>query len=298
MGQPSGQVAPSEPRSLTGTQTATKHYMVFAQFDTMDTHSVRPALPPTHLAWCENLQIIAPNYLNVVPGPLAALTTIVGKTVTRIFYATYASNDYAICFCTDGSATQVNLASGAQVSIAGPGTFSQTPDVAIWSSQRILIADPTAGYCTWDGVAFVRVGGVSPNIVVTAGGAGYNSGANVAITGGSGSGATATATVVAGVVVAVVLTNPGTGFLPTDTLTVTITPVAGGSGATATAIPWPTFALVPTTLAVFQGRVWIAGGGTSAGGRVLSWTGTGGYDDVLAAHASGSTTINDSDLVH
>ena len=50
-----------------------------------------------------------------------------------------------------------------------------------------------------------------------------------------------------------------------------------------------------TTLAVFQGRVWL---GRGSSGRELEWTGTGGFDDFSPSNASGALNINDADLVH
>jgi hypothetical protein len=165
-----------------------------------------------------------------------------------------------------------------------------------WKSERILIADPTAGYCTWDNVTFTKSGGISPSLNITAGGSGYSSGANVAITGGSGAGATASATVVNGVVVALTLLTPGSGYKAGDTITVTITPVGAGGGATATGRIWPILGGAPgffvSTLAVFQGRVWLAGG------RNYQWTGTAGYDDTNPANAAGSSVLTDADLPH
>jgi hypothetical protein len=79
--------------------------------------------------------------------------------------------------------------------------------------------------------------------------------------------------------------------------------IGSGSGATAIAHVWPFInssiaAYAFTTLAVFQGRVWLGGG------ALLTWTGTGAtygnvaYDDFLAADASGSLIISDADLIH
>jgi hypothetical protein len=275
---------------LTSQQTATKEFLVFDGFETMDTQQARQALPPNRLAWCENLQPIGKNYLFSCAGPNPALATIAGKQAQRLFYAFVLNTDYEIYCATDGSMFAVNIASGAQTTIAGPGTFS-LPDVAVWQSQVLLIADPTAGYAAWNGQTLSKSGGVSPNLIVTAGGSGYTT-PTVTISGGSGAGATATATVVAGVVTGLTLTNAGSGYKATDTLTVTINPVGGGAGATATAKVWPFFSITPTTLAVFSGRVWLGGG------RTLTWTGVQGYDDAAAANASGSTIIPDSDLVH
>jgi hypothetical protein len=106
-----------------------------------------------------------------------------------------------------------------------------------------------------------------------------------------------------GFVIGTVLTYTGTtltltanaahnGLGATDVLTfsaVNISPVAGGSNAFAIIKVWPQFAIQPTTLAVYSGRVWLGGG------RTLTWTGTKGFDDAAAADASGSTNIPDSD---
>lgn len=267
-------------------------YIVLNQFETMDTQNTRFDLARDRLAWLENLQPIGRNRLQIVPAALAAMATLTGEAVQKLFFANYNSTDYIIAFCASGAAYQVNAGSGSFVKFANAGTFSNA-DMTQWQSSRILIADPTVGYSTWDGTAFVKPGGVSPNIVVTAPGSGYAGGATAAITGGSGSGATASVQVVGGAVVGLTLTNAGSGFKAGDTLTVTISPVSGGSGATASAKVWPIFSLSsPTTIAVFQGRVWLAGG------RQLTWTGTGGYDDSASANASGSTTLSDADLVH
>ena len=267
------------------------HYLVYRDFKTMDTQQSRIGLPADHLSWLENLQPVGANNLVQVPGPAAPTASIPGKTVFREYYATYGGVDYTIMFMSDGSAYQVNLAGGAQVNFAPPGTFAN-PDMCQYASDRILIVDSSAAYCEWDGSVFVKAGGVSPNIVITNGGSGYSSAPSVTIGGGSGSGATATAVVnAAGAVVSVVLTAAGSGFKAGDTLTVTF----GGPGtsAAATAIVWPIITIPNlTSIAVFQGRVWMAGN------RTLLWTGTKGFDDVLAADASGSTILADSDLPH
>lgn len=275
------------------TQESNKKYIIFSGFETMDTQSAREALPNSKLNWCENLQIVGPNQLVVCNGPGTPINSIPNEIITSQFYANYTppggvNTDYIICFCQSGAAYQVNAITGTFVKFALAGTFSPTPDMTTWSSQRILMADPIAGYCTWDGNAFVQTGGVSPNIVVTAGGSGYGAPPTVTISGGSGAGATAHSVLTGGVVTSVVLDTPGTGFKAGDTLTVTF----GSGTATATAIVWPFFSLTPTTLAIYAGRVWLAGT------RVLTWTGTAGFDDAKAADAAGSTTLNDADLVH
>jgi hypothetical protein len=281
-----------KPRDETARPTpAELNHLVFDEFQHMDTQSTRAGLHPKRLNWLENLMPIGPNYLYTVPAPLSPLTSLTGLTIAKSFYAFFNNIDYQVAFPTDGSGWVINLASGAQTKFAVAGTFSN-PDCTQWQSQRILIADPTAGYATYDANAFVVSGGLSPNIIITNGGSGYTGGATAAFSGGHGSGATATVTVVGGIVTAITLTNAGTGYLASDTVTITISAVSGGSGATATCKVWPQFTGTFTTLAVYLGRVWLGAG------RTLTFTGTGGYDDAAAADASGSTTIADSDLVH
>jgi hypothetical protein len=86
------------------------------------------------------------------------------------------------------------------------------------------------------------------------------------------------------------LTNPGGGYLASDVLTLTISG-GGGTGATGTAHVWP-FATKGTTLAIFQGRVWLGGA------RLIQYTGTAGFDDFNVANAAGAFTVSDTDLVH
>jgi len=284
-----------------GSEFSNKKLIPFTEFQGMTTQVLRQDCPQKKAAWMENLQPIGANNVRCTPAATAAIASLAsqGETITKQFYFDFGlSTDYIACFCLSGAAYTVANPSGAIVKFANAGTFSATPDVTNWSLQRMLIADSVAGYCTYDTVAFVKLGGVSPNITVTAGGSGYSSGATAASSGGSGSGDTYSVTVVGGVVTAITLLTPGTGFLPTDTLTLTITPVSGGTGATAIAHVWPSVSPNPTTLAIFQGRVFLAQK------NVLTYTGTGasyggvGYDDFKTGDAAGTSTIQDTDLAH
>src|SRR6266852_722817 len=435
-------------------QRSAQKFIVFEQFEKMNTQSVRQALSEKEMAWLENLQPISGNNLTTVPAPLAAIVTI-SETITSQFFANLGALDYIISFTSVGGGWATNIATGVSTQFASPGTFT-APDMTVWQSADVLINDPTSGYSVWNGTVFVRRGGVSPNLILTAGGTNYTSVPTVAITGGSGTGATAVATIGTPAVIAVnvitggtqygpapgvvfaggggsgaaatasidprglntititfqgqynlptvpsvgfsggggsgaaatiimtlsgggfyvvqsititnrgsgyssapiiaitggapvpggdaraictvgdgrvtaitvtnggsgytsapsvsftgggsgtgasaaavvggsnvttlTLTNPGSGYLSSDALTLTISG-GGGSGATGTAHVWP-FVTAGTTLAVFQGRVWLGGG------RLIQYTGTGGFDDFAAANASASFTINDADLVH
>lgn len=287
-------------RGALGPQQTVSHYITFGDFKGMNTQSDRHALPENTPAWLENVQPIGPNNLAVVPGPAPTLATLPGETITRQFFAPFNGKNYEIDICASGNAYAVDLNNGSINKFVNFGSLNAQADVTVWNSQRILIADPNIGYATWDGTVFARQGGVSPNLVLTAGGTGYTLGADVAISGGSGSGATATAQTSGGIVVGLMLTGSGVGYLPGDTLTVTITPHGGGggSGATGSAHPWPTITK-PNSLAVFAGRVWLSNN------RSITYTGTGagaafggvGYDDFTSADASGTTTLLDPDLI-
>lgn len=173
-------------------------------------------------------------------------------------------------------------------------------------------------------------------IILTAGNYSVSAGVYPLIfTGGGGTGATGTATLGLDpsgfttniVVLQVFLTANGINYASSPTVTVNAAAttqatflaltasqgtgydttanvvIGSGSGATAIAHVWPFItssiaAYAFTTLAVFQGRVWLGGG------QLLTWTGTGatygnvGYDDFLDADASGSEIISDADLIH
>lgn len=276
---------------MASSQFENKDVIVFSELNGMNTQSDRHDLDEKKAAWMENIQPIGPNNIISVPAPHSALKNIAGETVTREYYFNFSNGtDYVIAFCASGAAYAVTNPGAVQTTIATAGTFSSDPDCTQWGTSVLLIADSVAGYCSWNTHTLSKFGGLSPNISVTAGGTGYVA-PTVAFSGGSGSGATGTVQQTGGVVTGVTLTAAGTGYLASDTITVVISD-SGGSGATATAEVWPNLTPHPTTLAVFQGRVWLAST------NVVTYTGTHGYDDFSTGNASGTFTINDPDLVH
>src|SRR5215472_7504517 len=285
-------------------QRSNQKFIVFEQFQKLNTQSVRQALKEGELAWLENLQPIAPNNLAAVPGPAKTALATLSETASTMFYAFMNGTDYLVVFTTAGAAFTVNIATGVISQFAPDGTFSN-PDLTTWQGQRLLIADPKAGYSTFDGNVYVNTGGVSPNITVTNGGAGYSpsSPPSVTISGGSGTGATAHAVVgPTGAVISVVLDNPGVGYLPGDTLTVTFG-TSPGSGAAAHAVMTgysvtslsianPNFfsASLPSQTLVFSGSPTVPARG-SAGFIWNSGTGAGTITSVaLAAAGFGYTS--------
>jgi hypothetical protein len=291
-------VALSPQTQRSASQVGNSKFILFQTFKKMNTKVARQNLSEQEVAWMENLQPIADNDLQTVPGAAATLTTLTGKTVSRFFPTNLGAVDYIIAFNIDGSAIAVNANTGAQTVIAPTATFSPFPDMTTYASSHILIMDPTGGYATWDGTLFVGSGGISPNIVVTNGGSGYGAAPVVSFTGGAGGnagGATATAILSGGSVVAVTLTNPGTGNAAGAAITVVFTG-ANTTPATATVVVWPQ--VKGNTITVFAGRVWWASALSTGNYRILNFTGTAGFDDINPANAAGSTTITDNDLVH
>ena len=249
-------------------QRAQTKFIIFENFEKMNTQSIRQSLPENQLSWLENLQPIAGNNLTTVPAPAAAALALIGETISTMFYAALNEIDYFVAFTTVGSAYLIQISNGLLTKFATAGTFSSQPDVTTWEATRLLIADKIAGYSTFDGKLYVSQGGVSPNITVTAGGSGYGTAPTVTISGGSGTGATAVATVQNGSVIAVTLTNPGTGYQATDTLTVAFG-TSPGSGATATV----TMTGSPITGVTFQN---LANNSQPIGNYALVFTGGGG----------------------
>jgi hypothetical protein len=263
---------------------AENQVMAFPSIQKLDTKKSRLNLPETLASWMENLQPIAPNNLVAVPAPGIQIASLGGQSITRVFGVTLNGVDYVIVATVAGLMFAVNLFTNQVLTIVGAGAVI-APDVTVYASQRILIADQALGYATWDGRVFVAALGVSPNIEVLTGGSGYTNGAAVTFT-GSGGGASAHIVAVGGVVVQIILDSPGNFYSGA----VGVVIGGGGSGATASARAWPTIPC--TTIAVFGGRVWFGNG------RVLQWTGTAGYDDTNPANAAGSLLISDSDLSH
>jgi hypothetical protein len=306
---PQGQHAPHREQPPPNAPPPPKrNYLVFSQIKGMNTKNARVGLAPDELAWLENVMPVGPNNLLGVPGNGVPVATVMGVTFNRMYDVFMRGEHYKICFASNGAGYQINAVTGSVVMFAPPGTFS-APDITIYRADRILIADPTAGYCTWDTVVFVVQGDVSPNLTLQASGSLYTSPPTFTITGGSGGGAGGTTTIRNGVVTGLQLTNAGNGgYKLGDTLTVVFAGGGGGSGAMANAFVWPFLGFTPNSVAYWQGQVWITGarfGSPISTARILAYSGTTSQDavnpspiayDNFSNQGSGSNVINDADL--
>ena len=284
-----------------GEQRDQTKFIVFENFEKMNTQSIRQSLSEKELAWLENLQPIAGNNLTTVPAPAAAALATITGTVSVMYYAALNGVDYFAVFTQAGSGYLITISNGNVNHFAPDGTYSPYPDVTTWQASRLLIADPIAGYGTFDGTIVVGQGGVSPNITVTNGGSGYGTPPPVTISGGSGTGATAHAVVENGQVIQVVLDSPGHGYKAGDVLTVTFG-TSPGSGAAAhvtmTGAPVTSIGLVNggsfTSPAVGNHALTFSGGGGTGAAGFANVAFVGGNQQIagiaLTSIGSGYTS--------
>lgn len=171
---------PRPQQQHTGGTPGPRQFIILDNMPKMNTRPMRQNLSEKEAYWIENLQPIAGNDLKIVPAPIFPLTILPGKTVARQFSTALLVNpadpnsqliDYVIFFATDGSATAVRADNGTSIQFAPPGTFSTTPDMTTFSDSMVLIADPLAGYCTWDGLTFTpAINGIPCTTVAVFGG--------------------------------------------------------------------------------------------------------------------------------
>src|ERR1700678_662100 len=105
------------------TQRNASKYIVFENFEKLNTQSIRQALSEKELAWLENLQPIAPNNLTTVPGPSISISSI-SETITAQYFANLGTVDYIISFTSAGSGWATNIATDVSVRFAPPTTFT------------------------------------------------------------------------------------------------------------------------------------------------------------------------------
>ena len=220
-----------------GQQRSQQKFLIFDNFQKMNTQAARTGLPDNQLAWLENLQPLSENKLQVVPAAAAAAFSSIPETINLGFYAFLNGHDYAILFTTAGSAWFIDFTSNAIGQIAPDNTFSQAPDCTVWQGEVLLINDIQAGYSVWNTQCYVQPGGVSPNLVIADGGSGWGAPPLVQIWNDTQGiyvpGAVAKADLTDGVITKLTLINGGSGVNVGDY--VYPFPIAGaGSGATFT----------------------------------------------------------------
>ena len=259
-------------------------YLVLKQIGGINTQPSREALTPQEALWMENLMPIGKAFIKVVPTVGAQANTMTAS-VQAMHPATIGTKNYQIFFTTTGGAQAFNVADSSVVTITSGGTFTGTPAMDQWKSERIVICD-TNNFYSWDGSLFYQSGSLA-TISVTVGGSGYTSTPTVVLTGGTtGTTASATATLSGGAVSSISLVTVGAGYTAAPAVTFS---GGAGTGTTASAFIMPT-GMNGDAVSVYSGRVWVANG------RLLSYTAPNTWYDVATADAAGSTTITEGSL--
>lgn len=142
-------------------------------FKGLNTKATRPAIDEQQCSWLENIHPVGPGNAQALWGPGLPIFNS-AKFVVTLFFFNIAGAEYGAIFFTDGTASAVNLVSGAVTVIsATPGTFypgdltlgtpSPPPACAQWGDKGILIV-ATAGvdnYWAFDGTLYAP-GAASP----------------------------------------------------------------------------------------------------------------------------------------
>lgn len=252
--------------------------------------------------WQENLIKTGEGCLRSLWDQGSALYNApVGKTIIYQFFYNIGATNYVAIFLSDGTAIQVNTATGANVTISGAAnTFynssvsTQIPVCGQWGTTYLLIANNFGqnNYWVWDGALLYTAGSLSPLITITDGGTNYTSAPTVTAYGGSGTGATFTATVLNGSVVSIQQTATGSGYEPGDIVQLYIT--GGGSDSNAELVAVLTSGAVTGVVITNAGSgydngTWnlnfSAGGGTGATG---TYTVSGGMVTGATITSGGS----------
>jgi hypothetical protein len=265
----------------------THEYLVLKKFRSLNTQPAREALAEDEFAWLENIMPIGNAFAKVVPQVGAPIATVTAAISVK-YPATLGTVNYQIAFTTAGGAQAVNLGNSSVVTITAGGTFSGTPAMDQWKSERIVITD-SSGMYSWDGTLFHSPGTLATISVVTSGTA-YTSTPAVVLTGGTvGTTASATAILSGGGVSSISLATVGSGYTAAPAVS-----FSGGTTAT-TGLSTASAYIMPTgmdgeAIAVYGGRVWVADG------RTLSFTSPNTWFDVDTANAAGSSTITEGSL--
>ena len=213
-----------------------KSYQVIKQFKGVNTKANRTSIGEEEFAWLENAQPVGSGNLKITPSRGAVVDSgntavTFANTVVYLTNANINNSDYIVAFEDNGQAEFFNLTTAAKGNVAVAGTFSNFGvETSQWKDERLLIADPSKGYFTWNGNSTVFVGSVGPIGAVSVG-SGYTSAPTITISApndANGVQAQAEVTVSSNVITSITITESGTGYNAAPTVTVS---GGGGSGA-------------------------------------------------------------------
>lgn len=211
----------------------------------INTKASRPGIGNEEFSWSMNWMPIGDQNLRTLYAEGDVLYTVPNPLQNIIIY-TFAYNlgstSYQAVFLSDGTAYQVNRATGAITTIsATPGTFwtlfhEYLPHCAQWKSELLIIVSSVSedGFWIWNGTALFGPSTLSPDVTILDIGRNYTSAPTVTAYGGSGSGATFSATIADEGVIEVDVINPGSGYQRDDIVTLGFS--GGGSDTTGVAV--------------------------------------------------------------
>lgn len=137
----------------------------FAIMQGMNAQEERSAIPKGFWSWLMNMQPVGQRTLRVLNGKGSDIYTLGGDTITNGIIGLIGSTYYAFLFTAAGAAYQVNLATGAHVTIGTANTFwtgsGQYPHASNFGNSGIVIVSPV-GYWAWDGTTLFSAGNQAP----------------------------------------------------------------------------------------------------------------------------------------
>lgn len=255
------------------------------KFGSLNTKASRPGIGDEEFSWIENFMPIGDSNMRTLyaedpdryaPGG--------GQEIIFNYPFNIGDDSFIAVFLDDGTAVEVNVATGAITSISAVvGTFwnagDELPACSQWQSKFLLIVSTVTdnAYWIWDGTSLFGSGTLSPDVVLTNSGSNYTSAPTVTAYGGTGSGATFSATVADGVVTNVEVTNPGSGYGLDDQVVLAFSGGGSDSGAAAIVTIDSTVGGVGTIVVTAPGSgyttasvITITGGGGSGAEAVIS----------------------------
>jgi hypothetical protein len=145
-------------------------FLNLAEFEGLNTQAARQSIGDQEFAWLENLMPVTDGELRSIPSNGAATyTSSAGTTVVYMIDYNIGATTYRAIFQSDGTAYQLNIATGLSTTISTtPGTFyngTVLPACAQWGSQGIVIVGTITGddYWAWDGTTLYAAGSASPS---------------------------------------------------------------------------------------------------------------------------------------
>lgn len=138
------------------------------KFAGLNTKAARQSIDDQEFSWCENFMPIGEGNLRTLYGKGSNIFTGTGGTIVYYFFFNISSTQYVAIFFSDGTATQVNMATLATTVItASANTFyngGSLPAAQQYGSSGIIIVTTaqTNGYFAWDGTTLYSPNNAAP----------------------------------------------------------------------------------------------------------------------------------------